>query len=144
MKNRKALILLFIANIISGAGQGISMIAVPWYFAKIESMQIFGYAYIAVNLISLFWVPYAGSLVDRFNRKKVFLVLNFVTGSLLASISLFGYLTGSLPWFFIAGAFCLTFLNYNIHYTALYALVQEISEKKFYSKISQCISFLRK
>ncbi len=136
MKNRRALILLFIANIISGAAQGISMIAVPWYFATIESMQWFAYAYIAVNIVSLFWVPYAGSLVDRYDRKRVFLVVNLATGFLMISIASIGYFYGALHWTFIAAAFCLTFLNYNIHYTALYALVQEISEQKYYSRIS--------
>ena len=35
MKNKQAIILLFAANIISGLAQGISMIAIPWYFVKI-------------------------------------------------------------------------------------------------------------
>ena len=32
MKNRQAISLLFLSNIISGFAQGISMIAIPWYF----------------------------------------------------------------------------------------------------------------
>ena len=35
MKNKNAVYLLFLANIISGLAQGISMIAIPWYFIEI-------------------------------------------------------------------------------------------------------------
>jgi hypothetical protein len=32
LANTPALVLLFLANTISGAAQGISLIAIPWYF----------------------------------------------------------------------------------------------------------------
>ena len=40
MKNSNAIILLFTANIISGLAQGISMIAIPWYFVEIVDKHI--------------------------------------------------------------------------------------------------------
>ncbi len=139
MKNLRALILIFLANIVSGAGQGISMIAIPWYFASQNEMELFGLFYIGTNIISLFWVPYAGTLVDRFDRKRVFLIVSLSTGILLASIAAFGYISGALPWYLIASAFTITFLNYNIHYPALYAWLQEITEKAYYGRITSAI-----
>ena len=35
MRNKRTIIILFISNIISGFAQGISMIAIPWYFVEI-------------------------------------------------------------------------------------------------------------
>lgn len=139
MKNLKALIFIFLANIVSGAGQGISMIAIPWYFARQNEMELFGLFYIATNILSLFWVPYAGTLVDRFDRKKVFLAVNLITGIALALLVLFGHIQGGLPIYLIALAFTFTFLNYNIHYPTLYAWLQEITEKKYYGRITSAI-----
>ena len=71
--NRKAIVLLFIANAISGIAQGISMIAIPWYFAQKDMLGYFGLVYLITNICSLFWVPASGTIVDKFDRKTVFL-----------------------------------------------------------------------
>ncbi|MEM8907894.1 MAG: MFS transporter, partial [Bacteroidota bacterium] len=126
MKNVRAIILLFIANSISGLAQGISMLAIPWYFAKEEQMAQFGLIYVLTNIIALFWVPYSGTFIDRFNRKHIFLVLTVVCGSLLFLTAGFGFWQQSLPWYMVAMVFMMTFFNYNIHYPNLYAFVQEI------------------
>ena len=39
----------------------------------------------------------------------------------------------------VALVFMLTFFNYNIHYPNLYAFVQEITESKYYGKITSYI-----
>lgn len=136
MKNSFAIILLFIANSISGMAQGISMLAIPWYFAQQEEMGKFGLIYILVSCISFFWVPYSATFVDRYNRKNIFLIITAVCGLLIFSIASFGFINGGLPWFLVALTFTITFLNYNIHYPTLYAFVQEITEEKYYGKIT--------
>lgn len=136
MKNLKAIILLFLANTISGIAQGISMIAIPWYFSQTNDMGRFGLVYGISTLISLFWVPYSGTLVDRFNRKHIFQAITVVSGSFTLGIALYGLQQGVLPWHLIAAVFVFTFFNYNIHYPNLYAFMQEITEKKYYGKIS--------
>lgn len=136
MKNRNAIVLLFIANTISGVAQGISMLAIPWYFAQLGEMEKFGFVYILVNIISLFWVPYSGSIIDRYNRRNIFLFLTTVMGLLLLSTAGLGFWWGNLPWLMVAAVFMLTFFNYNIHYPNLYSLVQEITLPKDYSRIT--------
>ncbi len=136
MKNFSAIILLFIANSISGIAQGISMIAIPWYFAALGEMDQFGAIYIGVSIFSLFWVPYSATFVDRFNRKHIFLAVTAVCGILIFSIASWGFMRGELPWYLVALSFMITFLNYNIHYPNLYAFVQEITEKSLYGKIT--------
>ena len=139
MKNLSAIILLFVANSISGIAQGISMIAIPWYFARQGEMSKFGLIYILTNIISILWVPYSGTFIDKYNRKNIFLFITTVSGLILVSIAGIGYQNESLPWVLVAFVFMFTFFNYNIHYPNLYAFVQEITEAKYYGRITSYI-----
>jgi len=67
MKNKQAITLLFISNIISGFAQGISMIAIPWYFVDIiDNPEMFAFFYLFITFLTLFWGLYAGTIVDRY------------------------------------------------------------------------------
>ena len=140
--NKKAIILLFIANAVSGIAQGISMIAIPWYFAQKGMLGYFGMVYLVVNFCSMVWVPLSGSIIDRYDRKHVFLGITFIGGSILAIITALGFLLGDLPEILVAAVFLFTFLNYNIHYPNMYAFVQEITERKNYSKMTSLMEVL--
>jgi len=84
MKNKQAILLLFLSNIISGLAQGISMIAIPWYFIEIVDMpEFFAVSYLLITFSTLFWGIYAGSLIDRYSRKKIFILTNFVCGFII-------------------------------------------------------------
>jgi len=139
LKNKKALILLLIANIISGIAQGISMLAIPWFFAKEDQLDALLVFFIVTNIIGLFWVPYAGTLIDKYSRKKVFLLTNLISGLVLASICMLGFSQGDLNYIFVGIAFVLTFMNYSIHYPNLYAFVQEITDQKYYGKVTSIL-----
>ena len=139
MKNKKALILILISNIISGIAQGISMIAIPWFFAKEGQLEIFIWFFIGTNILALFWVPYAGTIIDKYDRKLVFQLTNLVTGIALGIICCAGFVQGSLSLTMVAMAFVLTFMNYSIHYPNLYAFVQEITPQKLYGKITSIL-----
>jgi len=136
MKNLQALILLIIANSISAIAQGISMIAIPWYFADLERMDSFASFYIIVTVMGIFWGPYCGTLIDRYDRKSIFMILALVMGCLLMGISGWGFYQGQLQWQWVGVVFILTFLNYSIHFPAVYAFAQEIVEPSFYGKLS--------
>lgn len=136
MKNFRAIAFLFTANTISGIAQGISMIAIPWHFSKTEDMTRFGIVYGISTIISLFWVPYSGTLVDKYNRKHIFQAITGISGLFTLCMGIYGIWSGSLDWWMIALVFLFTFFNYNIHYPNLYAFMQEITEKKYYGKIS--------
>lgn len=137
MKNLRAIIQLFIANTISGFAQGISMLAIPWYFTGIlDQTSLFGAIYFSVTVISLFWGLYCGTLIDRFNRKHIFLGETSIGACILLSVAGFGFYVGEMPAFLVALVFATTFFTYNIHYPALYAFVQEISDPKDYSRIT--------
>ena len=140
MKNKQAIYLLFLANIISGIAQGISMIAIPWYFVKIVSRpDVFANAYLLITFLTLFWGLYAGTLVDRYSRKNLFIIINIVCGVLIAGIAFYGIQISFLPDILVLMVFGITIFNYNIHYPNLYAFGQEITEPSNYGKLNSYI-----
>jgi len=136
MKNLRAVLLLFVANSISAIAQGISMIAVPWYFALNNEMGLFAMIFLLTTFISIFWGPYGGTLIDKYNRKRIFLGLCAITGILLFAVSGLGFYQGGLSSLWVGAVFTITFLNYNLHFPAVYAFAQEIVPQTYYGKIS--------
>lgn len=140
LANTPALVLLFLANTISGAAQGISLIAIPWYFIdNLKSPVVFSQFYSIFTLLSIGWVVYAGALIDKYSRKNIFLILTAVCGSVALGVSVYGFTTGALgivPTLLVMGV---TLLNFNLHYPTLYAFAQEMTPKDNYARI---ISYL--
>ena len=137
MQNKNALALLLSANFVSGIAQGLSMLAIPWYFLNIaHEASFFGYLYAATTIVTLPWNVFAGSLIDKYSRKTIFLGITLISGILIGSIAAWGYMHEGLSFNLIAVVFVLTILNFSIHYPTLYAFGQEITEKHKYHKIS--------
>lgn len=137
MKNKQALRLLIITNIISGFAQGISMLAIPWYFTyHLNAESTFGIVLMTVTLTTVFWSLYAGSLIDRYSRKKIFLMINIFGAVILNIVAFYGFQTGAVPMALVILVFAATIYIYNIHYPSLYAFGQEISERENYGKMN--------
>lgn len=140
MQNSRAIFLLLLANSVSGVAQGIAMLAVPWYFTGvIQSEGLFGKVYLWVTAISLFWGLYAGTIIDRYDRKKIFLGINLAGLTVISTITAIGFYQQSLHWFFVAVVFGSTAFIYNIHFPNLYAFAQEITDKKQYAKVTSLL-----
>jgi len=140
MQNSRAIFLLLLANSVSGVAQGIAMLAVPWYFTGvIQSEGLFGKVYLWVTAISLFWGLYAGTIIDRYDRKKIFLGINLAGLTVISTITAIGFYQQSLHWFFVAAVFGSTAFIYNIHFPNLYAFAQEITDKKQYAKVTSLL-----
>ena len=73
---------------------------------------------------------YAGTIIDRYSRKKIFLITNFICGTIIASVSAYGFYNQSTSEYLVILVFLITIFNYNVHYPNLYAFGQEITEKK--------------
>jgi MFS transporter, DHA3 family, macrolide efflux protein len=137
MKFSRAFILLSVANSISGIAQGISMMAIPWYFtAIIHQERLFGAVYLTVTFISLFWGMYSGTLVDKYSRKSIFLIVNLIGFINLLSVAIWGYWHHGLPWYLVGYVFANTVFIYNIHFPNLYAFAHEITPKQYYSRVT--------
>lgn len=135
MVNKTALNKLLLANAVSSFAQGISMLAIPWYFTTIVHQESeFGIIYSVTTLLSIFVGLYGGTLIDKYPRKNIFLTLCVLGFIILASVASVGYVSGAIPTVLVAFVFSYTLLNYQIHYPALYAFGQELTEKEHYSK----------
>ncbi len=139
MKNKGAVRWLLVANFISGIAQGISMISIPTYFAQTGQSHWFNIAYMLMTMVSLFWSIYGGTLVDKYNRKHIFLALNLTNGIAIGLIAYLEATTTGYTNYLAASVFALTFWNFNLHYPCFYAFMQEISEKEHYNKIASYI-----
>lgn len=140
MKNSRAIYLLLFANSISGVSQGISMLAIPWYFTGvIHREELFGAVYFAITALSLLWGLYAGVLIDRYDRKKIFLAMNLSGLAILSTVAGIGFFMGYLPWLLVASIFATTVFVYNIHFPNLYAFSQEITAKEDYGRVTSML-----
>src|SRR6478735_6445327 len=118
------------------------MMAIPWYFTQTNQMSSFNISYAVVTLGSLFWGLYAGTLIDGFNRKDVFLGTNFVEGMIMLAIASLGFREQTLPIALMIMAFAMTFLGYTIHYPNLYAFSQEVTDPKDYMRVTSLIEII--
>ncbi|MFP4090072.1 MAG: MFS transporter [Cyclobacteriaceae bacterium] len=141
-KNRRALALLFTANGISGFAQGVTMLSVPWYFAQQGISSQFNLIYGIITFITIFWGLWAGTIVDRFDRKQVFLYNNIIEGSLVLLVAAYGFYTGNVPTILIVLVFAVTIFGFYLHYPTLYAFVQEISAEGEYTKVTSYVEIV--
>lgn len=137
--HRRTLLLLFTANGISGFAQGITMLAVPWYFAQQSMSSEFNFIYGIITFVTLLWGLTAGTIVDRFNRKQVFLLTNTVEAIILISVAGYGYAQGGLASPFIIAVFAITIFGFYLHYPNLYAFAHEISSEGEYTRVTSAI-----
>lgn len=137
MENKRPIRLLLIANSISGVSQGISMLAIPWYFTGvIHDSNLFQSIYLVTAIISLFWGLYAGTLVDRYSRKNLFLWMNVVGFFVLSTATVAGFFGGNYSWIWPMLVFATTVFIYNIHFPTLYGFAQEITAAKDYARVT--------
>ena len=140
MQNKSAIRTLFFANSISGIAQGISMIAIPWYILSTLGLRsFFGMGFAFVTFISLFWSVWAGTIIDKYDRKVIFQMLNFISGLIVLSCAILAYLMPDYVSYIAMFVFSYTILVYNIHYPCLYAFAQEICERTDYQRITSYI-----
>src|ERR1700756_1389025 len=92
MKGSRPLNLLILSNIISGLAQGISMLAVPWYFVSIlKAPQSLALMYMLMLVGSVPWGIYGGTLIDKYPRKKIFLLFTLIGGIILSAGAISGF-----------------------------------------------------
>lgn len=117
------------------------MMAIPFYFAQHQQGSTFNFLYGCATFLVVFWGLYAGTLVDRFPRKQVFLITNLIEGIVVLGVAAYGWTNGlTIP--LIALVFLVTFFGYQVHYPNLYAFAQEISEPQDYKRITSAIEIV--
>tara|TARA_Y100000739_G_scaffold146499_2_gene126261 strand:- start:405 stop:1658 length:1254 start_codon:yes stop_codon:yes gene_type:complete len=136
MKNNKAISLLITANIVSGFATGLTMISIPWYFKEtLNQPDLFMSIFFVITFICMPWGIFAGTIVDRFKRKNVFIISALIPAFTAITAS-FAANDNEIHWMIVSIVFGMTVFYYNIYYPNLYAFAQEITEKKYFSKIN--------
>jgi MFS family permease len=116
------------------------MLAIPWYFTGvIHRTALFGQAYFIITAATLLWGLYAGTLIDRYSRHKIFLVMNLTGLFILSAVALIGFRYDGLPWLLVAAIMATTTFIYNIHYPNLYAFAQQITAKEDYGRVTSLL-----
>jgi MFS family permease len=140
LRHRQILTLLFSANTVSSFAQGITMIAIPWYLLQMPDGKWLNATLVAtVTLVSMVWGLYAGALIDRYNRKHIFLTFNAIDALVLGCVAGYGFWAGGLPFALIALVYGCTIFTYNIHFPNVYAFVQELFEPSAYGKVNSAL-----
>jgi MFS family permease len=140
VQNTKAISILLASHAISGVAQGISMIAIPWYFARILDMETtFGVAFSVITIATLFWSVYSGTLIDRYSRKKLFLWLNAIGMLILGGSAAIGFIQDGLAPAILIGVAAFTIFNYNLHFPNMFAFGQELISKEFYGRYNSIV-----
>jgi DHA3 family macrolide efflux protein-like MFS transporter len=140
LQNKKAIRTLIAANTVSHFAQGVSMMAIPWYFVNhLDAKEAYNLIFVSVTVLTFFWSPYAGAIVDRYPRKNVLVILMSVGMLFLFGSSIYGLSTGEVIMWPLAVVFGFTILNYNLHFPALYAWTQEMTTSKNYGKVNSIL-----
>ena len=118
------------------------MLSVPWYFARQGISSDFNLIYGIITGATVLWGLTAGTIVDRFNRKNVFLINNAVEGAILLSAAAYGLTTGDVPTPLIILVFATTVFGFYLHYPNLYAFAHEITTAGEYTKVTSAIEIV--
>lgn len=79
--------LLQAANVLSGVGNGIVVIAIPWLVLReTGSATLFGIIAVAAALPTLIALPFIGTAVDRYGPRRV-----SITSDVLSAVSVLGF-----------------------------------------------------
>jgi len=143
MPLRRNLFLLFTANTVSNFASGITVLAIPWYLVNLPesengNLKIF-LMMAGVTLVTLIWGLYAGTLIDRYNRKRIFQILQTVDFALIGLAGLYGKMTGEMPFGLIALVECVTICSWTLFYPNLYAFCQELVPPEKYKLVNSAI-----
>jgi MFS family permease len=143
MENKRALVLLFASHVVSSFAQGITMLSIPWYFASVvDESVVFGQVLAGATFISIIWSLYAGTLIDRYPRKNIFLIASLIGFVVLSSAGVYGEVNQEAPIWLVAFIFVFTFFGFNIHYPNLYAFSQQLAARGDYGRINSILEIL--
>ena len=117
------------------------MFSIPWYFASIvDQAELFGKVLQVPPLSACAWSVFAGTLIDRYSRKNIFLIASIVGLLVLTAAGYYGHVNQEMPIGLVAAIFVFTFFGFNIHYHATFIFYSEkMAAKGQYGKVNLTI-----
>jgi len=143
MKTQYQTIILLLITITSASlAQGVSIIAIPWYFTDtLQQSSKFSFGYSLITFLGLLWGLYAGFIIDNFNRKKILLYINIICAFIFCLITIYLKTYYNPNSIVILLGFAICSFYYIIFFPNFYAIIQEITTKKDYVKVNSLIEF---
>ena len=139
----KQILNLLISIVPSGLASGITIIFIPWFFTdSINMSSKFNLGLSIITFLGLFWGLYCGVVIDTMNRKKILLNINLLMFFTFLFIGLFCQYFESYNYEIIFLGFSSVIFYYTIFFPNLYAIAQDISQKKNYVKTNSLIEVL--
>ncbi|MGQ7871533.1 MFS transporter [Bacillus sp. 1A] len=140
-KNNKVL-LIIIASGFSFLGNGMHFIAISWLVLQITNNPVYVGILVAASTIpGIIISPFAGVIVDKFNKKILVILTDFIRGGLVLSIPAVIYLFDSILWYL----FFVTILisaSSNFFFPALSGIIKESFQKEILIKVFSANSTL--
>ncbi|MEK5174344.1 MFS transporter [Heyndrickxia sp. FSL W8-0496] len=127
---------LFLSNLFSGVGQGMTMIGISWYMVELTgTARLLGSTMIISAILTLLIGPFAGTMIDRFSRKAILQFEQLAGFTVLLTVSVWGWLGTYSEWMMVFIYLSSIFIFY-MYESAQSAFVQEIFEPKLYGSIN--------
>jgi len=103
LKQRMPVVLLQIANLLSGIGNGAVMVIIPWLvLERTDSAAAAGLVAAVSTIPALVVVPAVGVAIDRFGRKPMSVISDLASAVSVIAFPVVGWLTGlDLLWILI-------------------------------------------
>jgi MFS family permease len=92
-----------------------------------------------ITFFTFFLSLYSGTIIDRYNRKTIFLGINAIGFGVLFSVSMYGFLYASVPPILAVIVLAFSLFTFQIHFPNLYAFGQEVVDKADYGRFSALI-----
>ncbi|WP_164931513.1 MFS transporter [Longirhabdus pacifica] len=136
----KRLHAILTANLFSSIGLGISGTVVTWNLIQsANGAQLYGYVIAVMNITMFLILPYLGTMVDRYSRKKVIIFAEVFGLTITFLVLCFGYVSQGLDvWHFVV-LLMLSYIYYPLQIPAKIALCQEIFDASQYRTLNSAL-----
>ncbi|WP_085900454.1 MFS transporter [Kiloniella majae] len=136
LSRSRNLYLLVLSNFMTSIGQGVALIATPWFLINADNgSAVFGGVAFVVNLFIFFTAPWFGVFIDRHSRKGMMITIRIILVFLLLVLFGLSELEQNKS-FLMAGYFALGSLFFILNQSARSAFIQEAFEPVDYTKVN--------
>lgn len=96
----RTFLILWVGQLVSGLGSGLTAFAIPvWIYQRTESVELFSYLTLTAAVPGLLISPFAGALVDRWDRRKVLIWGDVGAAVMTAGIAYLFYTDSFQIWY---------------------------------------------
>lgn len=134
--------LIMIARFIAFLGNSIHYFALTWYLInEIGEGKVLGLLLTLSSLPSVLLGPFVGVLADRFDRRKIMILMNMIRGTLALTLG-YAVFTGNAPlWVFFVITLLLSICS-SIYFPASGALFPSLVHNKQLIRANSIASFI--